>query len=69
MAEHLTSDYQNKACRCDPCTVANRIRQADYMNRHPEQRLKRRMDERLRRGLTMEHALKLEARYVEAPGE
>lgn len=38
--------YNNLKCRCTDCRRANAVRQVDYLNRHPEQREKRRVWQR-----------------------
>ena len=40
--------YNNLACRCAPCTEANRITQAAYMAENPEQQEKARVRRRER---------------------
>lgn len=41
--------YNNHRCRCEWCTRANTLWQADYMTRHPEQREKQRIRDAQRR--------------------
>jgi len=39
---HGHNGYTNYGCRCDVCREGNRIKQNEYMARHPEQREKHR---------------------------
>lgn len=48
-ARHGTANaYRNHGCRCDACTAANREYQRDYLRRHPEQRWRGALVDRLR---------------------